>query len=115
MLGSSSRPRETSTSLRSWTRWWRTRRLKRQVRRLRRLIRRQDRVIQLQQEFLSLLEILENPPQLVTVTQAEPPQKMLDSLPEVPPPLTPEEIAELRELPMPDPVLELERRLGLST
>jgi len=35
-------------------------------------------------------------------------------LPEIPP-LTPEEKQELESLPMPDPMEELERRLGLST
>jgi hypothetical protein len=34
---------------------------------------------------------------------------------EPPPPLTPEEIEELKELPMPDPVEEIEYLLGLST
>lgn len=71
--------------------------------------------MELQREFLILLECLENPPQLVTVTMEEPPQERMESLPEVPPPLTPEEIAELKGLPMPDPVEEISHRLGLST
>jgi hypothetical protein len=93
---------------RSWTRWWRTRRLKRQVRRLRRLTHKQEAAVALQQEFQILLELVQNPPQLVKVTPPDLP------LPEIPM-LTPEEIAELESLPMPDPVLELEHRLGLST
>jgi hypothetical protein len=70
-------------------------------------------MIELQQEFLSLLELVQNPPTLVTVTTEEPPPQVVESLPEIPQ-LTPEERAVLENLPMPDPVMELERRLGLS-
>lgn len=88
--------------------------------RLRRMQARQDRAIQLQQEYLSLLEKLENPPRLVVVTQpqSESPTPTLATMPpelELPPPLTPEEIAELKAMPMPNPVEEIEFRLGLST
>ena len=99
-------------SQRLWTRWWRTRRLARQVRLLRKKVLRQERAIRLQLEFLQLLEKLEHPLLLVS------PTPILEQLPpqlELPPPLTPEEIRELRALPMPDPLEEIEARLGLST
>jgi hypothetical protein len=79
------------------------------VHRLRRKVRRQERAIRLRLEMLQLLEQLGHPPLLM---EQVPP---VVPMPELPPPLTPEEMQELRELPMPDPLEELEHRLGLST
>ena len=59
-------------------------------------------------EMLELLEQLEHPPLLSRPLEQEPPG--LDF-----PPLTEAEIQELRDLPMPDPLEEIEARLGLST
>lgn len=106
---------------RSWTSWLQRRREKRLRREIRRLERikaleadQRLRVIRLEQRVHPLLQValpsLESPPLRPDSLPATP-----DSLPEVPPPLTPEEIAELKGLPMPDPVQEIEHRLGLST
>jgi hypothetical protein len=86
-------------------------RLQRTVRRLRRKVRRQERAIRLRVEMLELLEQLEHPPLLA------PPPPEPDPMPEwePPPPLTAAEMEELRALPMPDPLEEIEYRLGLST
>ncbi len=93
--------------------------LARRVRRLRRLAHRQERVLLLQQEFLELLEQLERPPALLLLrAPSDSPTPISVPMPpelELPPPLSPEEIAELRALPMPDPLEEIEARLGLST
>lgn len=104
-------PSWTMRSRRSWTRWYRTRRLAWAVRKLRRKVARQERAIKLRVEMLELLEQLQNPPLL-----ASPPAEQ-DPMPEwePPPPLTEAEMQELRDLPMPDPLGEIEQRLGLST
>lgn len=101
-------PSWTTRLRRSWERWLRTKQLKRAVRKLRRQVRRQEQLVRLRVEMLELLEQLEHPPLLVAL----PP--MVEPKP-VPPPLTPEEIEEIRALPMPDPLEEIEHRLGLST
>ena len=112
-------PSWTMRSLRSWTRWWRTQSLAHQVRRLRKKVLRQERALLLQREFLTLLEQLEHPQ--VLVLQPDPsgsPTPISDLMPPEwvpPPPLTPEEIKQLRAMPMPDPLEEIEQRLGLST
>lgn len=101
---------------RSWVSWIRTLRLRLAVRRLRRKVRRQERVIRLQLEYLRLLEQLEHP--LMLVPPELLPQAPTPPLPETldpPEPLTPEEIEELRALPMPDPLEEIRHRLDLST
>lgn len=83
---------------------------------LRRKVRRQEKVLLLQLEYLALLEKLEHPlmlvpPELLPQT----PQPPLP--PELSPPdqLTPEEIEELRALPMPDPLEEIQLRLASTT
>ena len=112
-------PSWMTRSRRSWTRWWRTQRLVHQVRRLRRKVLQQERALYLQREFLTLLEQLEHPP--VLQLQPVPPEHQTpisEPMPpelELPPPLSPEEIEELRAMPMPDPLEEIEARLGLST
>jgi hypothetical protein len=101
---------------RSWARWLRTRRLSWTVRRLRRKVRRQEKVLLLQLEYLRLLEQLEHPLMLV-------PPELLPTAPQPPVPqplnppdqLTPEEIEELRALPMPDPLEEIQLRLASTT
>lgn len=94
-------------------------RLAHQVRRLRRLALRQKRVLALQLEFLTLLEALEHPPGLLLRQDpSDSPTPILEQMPpelELPPPLSPEEIEALRAMPMPDPLEEIEHRLGLST
>ena len=107
----------TTSSRRSWARWIQTRRLRRTVRRLRRLARRQERALQLRLEFLTLLEQLEHPQVVLPSGSPIPTSELTHPLLEPPslPPLTEEEIAELRALPMPDPLEEIERALGLST
>lgn len=105
-------------SRRSWTRWWRTRQLARTVRRLHRIQRRQERVLKLQTEYLLLVEKLEHPAQLVSLLPSDSPIPTSVTMPpelELPPPLTPEEIEELKAMPMPDPLEEIEYRLGLSS
>ena len=77
------------------------------MRKLRRQVARQEKAIRLRVEMLELLEQLEHPPLL---SPPLPPEPALDF-----PPLTEAEIQELRELPMPDPLEEIEHRLGLST
>ena len=94
--------------------------MKRTVRRLRRISKRETKRQELQLEFLMLMNQLESPAQVMQAPppQLESPTPMPTMAPpelEVPPPLTPKEIEELRELPMPDPVEEIEYRLGLST
>lgn len=72
----------------------------------------------LQQELVTLLEQLSSPPLLVTVGAAEPmlpPEEVLPPEMLFPPPLTEAELEEIRALPMPDPLEEIEHRLGLST
>lgn len=98
----------------SWERWRRTRLLLRKTRKLARLLRRQQTAIERQERFLSLLEQVQNPPQLVMVTEPEIPPEVEESLSEIPT-LTPEEIEELKAMPMPDPVVTIEQELGLST
>lgn len=66
---------------------------------------RREKVLVLQQEHQRLLQTLEHP---LPETEPLPPQWT------PPPPLTPQEIQELRES-MPDPLEEIEARLGLST
>lgn len=79
------------------------------MRRLRRKVARQERAIRLRVEMLELLEALEHPPLLSPPLPPETPEP-LDF-----PPLTEAEMQELRDLPMPDPLEEIEARLGLST
>ena len=106
-------PRWTRSLRRSWARWRQTRRLTKQVARLRRVVQKQDRLLSLRQEYLDLLRKLEPaPPQLERST---PTSKTTPPELDVPPPLTEEEIAELKAMPMPDPMEEIEFRLGLST
>jgi hypothetical protein len=81
---------------------------------LRRLHRRQARLLSLLQERETLLL------ELLPKTPEPPPPPILELTPEplATPPipvLTPEEVEELKKVPMPDPVAELEARLGLST
>jgi len=67
--------------------------------------------------MLELLEQLEHPLLLSPDPDSLPtprPPVTVEQL-DLPPALTAEEIQELRELPMPDPVQEIEHRLGLST
>ena len=89
------------------------------MRRLRRLAHRQQRALALQQEFLTLLEALEHPPLLLSgLALSDSPTPTLEQMPpelELPPPLSQQEIQELRAMPMPDPLQEIEARLGLST
>lgn len=94
------------------------RRLERTVRRLDRMQRRQERILRLQAERLRLLHLLEHPAQPVSLLPSGSPIPTSVPTPpelELPPPLTPEEIEELRQQPMPDPLEEIEYRLGLST
>ena len=101
---------------RSWVRWHRTRRLTRQLHRLRKMAERQEQVLRMQLEYLQLLEKLEHPLQLV-------PAELLPTAPTAPLPeeldppemLTPEEIEELRRLPMPDPLEEIQHRLASTS
>ena len=111
-------PSWITCSRRSWTRWWRTQSLAHQVRRLRKKVLRQERALLLQREFLTLLEALEHPPVLVSLPLSDSPTPTLEPMPpqlELPPPLTQQEIQALRVMPMPDPLAEIEARLGLST
>ena len=75
------------------------------MRRLQRMVHRQEKLLRLQQTYLELVEQLEHP--LMLVPQETP---GLDF-----PPLTEAEIQELKDYPMPDPMEEIEHRLGLST
>ena len=88
------------------------------MRRLRRLVSQQEQALALQQSFLTLLALLEHPPVPVSLLPSDSPTPILEQMPpelELPPPLTPREIEALRAMPMPDPLLEIETRLGLST
>lgn len=84
---------------------------------MRRLVARQERTLALQRELLQMLEQLEHPPILAVLPDL--PTPVSDQLEEMlqpePPPLTEQEMQELAELPMPDPVAEMEAALGLST
>lgn len=91
------------------------------MRQLRRLEARQRRELDLQLEMLALLERLEHPMLVLpsgsltpTSDQTPPPSEPLLVQPplDLPPPLTEEEIAELRALPTPDPVAEIAAALG---
>lgn len=97
------------------------------MRRLRRLEASQRRELELQAQMLALLERLEHP--LVVLPLASPtptsepthppsePQEQLLVEPPipVPPALTPQELAELAAIPMPDPVEEIAAALGQWT
>jgi hypothetical protein len=87
------------------------------VRRLRRLARRQQKALELRLEFLTLLEQLEHPQVVLPSGSPIPTSELTHPLlePPSPPALTPEEIEELKAEPMPDPLEEIERALGLST
>ena len=74
------------------------------------MAKRAVKVRRLQLEYLHLLESLQPQP-----PPESPSPEVTELVPEMPPPLTPEEIAELQSLPMPDPLEEIEHRLGLST
>lgn len=104
-------------SRRSWVRWRQTKHLQRQVRRLRRLALKQQRALELRLEFLTLLEQLEHPQVVLPSGSPIPTSELMHPLLEPPPlpPLTEQEMEELRALPMPDPLEEIERALGLST
>lgn len=112
----------TTSSRRFWVRWHRTMRLRATVRRLRRQVSRAQRQLALRLEMLQLMEQLEHPMLLLpaehlpsdspTPTSEPTP---LPPEPPLPPPLTEEERAALMALPMPDPLEEIEHRLGLST
>ena len=118
---------------RSWVRWLRTRRLTHRVRRLRKQVQRQTRVLELQLEMLRLLELLErlhvrgrhtaplleqleHPLQLVPaeLLPTEPTPPLPETL-DPPEPLTPEELAEMREWAEKDPLEEIRHRLAPST
>lgn len=91
--------------------------LQRQVRRLQRQVERAQKERELQAQYRQLvqvLQLLEHPPLLEPQPQPPAPEPMPRVL-GLPPPLTPEEIAALQEEPMPDPMEEIEHRLGLST
>ena len=95
-------------------------RLKLRIRRVRRRVERAEKQLRLKLELLQLLERLENPLLLVPSELLQTPTSGETPLPPevtevLPPPLTPEEMEELANLPMPDPLAEIEHRLGLST
>lgn len=80
--------------------------------------RRQEKVLAMQKEYLLLVEKLEHPVHPVSLLPSDSPTPTSATMPpelELPPPLTPEEIEELKAMPMPDPLEEIEYRLGLST
>lgn len=83
------------------------------MRRLRRKVARQERAIRLRMELLELLELLEHPPLLEMHPWPEVVAQMPPALDL--PPLTQEEIEELRSLPMPDPLEEIQHRLASTT
>jgi hypothetical protein len=87
------------------------------VRRLRRKVRRQEKVLLLQVELLRLLDLLESPVQMVPpeLLPATPPTQPLPETLDPPDQLTPEEIEELRAMPMPDPLEEIQQRLASTT
>lgn len=79
--------------------------------------RRQARILSLQAEHQMLLHLLEHPAKPVSLLPSGSPTPTSAPMPpelELPPPLTPEEIEELKAMPMPDPMEEIEYRLGLS-
>ena len=83
------------------------------MRQLRRLAERHRLLVSLLAEREALLQELSSPPsESPTPTWAE---TLLSPEPPLPPPLTPEEIRELEATPMPDPLEEIEHRLGMST
>lgn len=78
------------------------------------------RQLELRLEMLQLLEMLEEPQRLLPPEYLETPTSETTLPTQVveatlPPPLTPEEMEALANLPMPDPLAEIESRLGLST
>jgi hypothetical protein len=87
------------------------------VRKLRRLARRQEKPRPRRLELLQLLEKLEHPQVVLPSGSQIPTSELTHPLlePPSPPALTEEELEELRALPMPDPLEEIERALGLST
>ena len=87
------------------------------MRRLRRKVARQERAIRLRVEMLELLEQLEHPLLLAPPASDSPTPTSEPTPPplDLPPPLTEAEIQQLRELPMPDPLEEIEAALGMST
>jgi hypothetical protein len=90
--------------------------LQRQVRRLQRQVERVQKERELRAQYRQLLqqlEHLEHPPLLEPQPPAPAPVPIPRAL-GLPPPLTPEEITALQEEPMPDPMEEIEHRLGLS-
>lgn len=104
----------------SWARWRRTRQLKR----LDRLARRVQALTVLREQTMAQMVAIEEemhpqrevvlPEPLPQLENETPTSKTTPPQLEVPPPLTPEEIAELKAQ-MTDPVGEIEHRLGLST
>lgn len=102
---------------RSWARWLRTRRLAWRVCRLRRKVEQQRKVLLLQLEYLRLVEQLEHPMLLVPpeLLPKEPPLVPLPEKVNPPDPLTPEELAEMREWAERDPLQEIQARLAPST
>ena len=110
----------TTSSRRFWVRWHRTMRLRLRLRKVRRQVERAERQVLRRLELLQLLERLENPLLLLPSEYLQTPTSEETPLPPevmeaLPPPLTPEELEELANLPMPDPLAEIEQRLGLST
>jgi len=109
-----------TSSRRCWVRWHRTMRLRLRIRAVRRRVERAEKQLRLKLELLQLLERLENPLLLLPSELLQTPTSEETPLPPevmevLPPPLTPEEMEELANLPMPDPLAEIESRLGLST
>lgn len=110
----------TTSSRRCWVRWHRTMRLRLRIRAVRRQVARAERQVRLKLELLQLVEKLEHPLLLVPsehlptpTSEPTPPPPEVTAV--LPPPLTEEEKAALMALPMPDPLEEIESRLGLST
>lgn len=88
------------------------------MRQLRRRVQRAEEQLRLRLEMLQLMEKLEHPLLLVPQPPSDSPTPISEPtppLPEPPPPLTEEEKAELMAQPMPDPLEEIEQRLGLWT
>lgn len=91
--------------------------LQRQVRRLQRQVKRVQQERELQAQHLHLLQVLQllEQQEHPLLLEPQPPVPVPEPTPRAlgqPPPLTPEEKAELE--PMPDPMEEIEHRLGLS-
>lgn len=110
----------TTSSRRFWVRWHRTMRLRLRIRAVRRQVARAERQLRLKLELLQLVEQLENPlllvpSELLQTPTSEPTPLSLEVTEALPPPLTEEEKEALLALPMPDPLAEIESRLGLST